>query len=147
VDWTVFASFVVTSDGTNVIGPNGKWKAAYNPNLTGGNGGLYFGGDNAVDAYGGRVPLYTPNPWVQGSSMGHLDDKTFTGTNEKMMNARTGKGPGVRILSPIELGILKDLGYTVTPNTPTYAAFMFVGVIFLRRPKRSSKSPTSAKQA
>jgi hypothetical protein len=135
--WTVFASFVVTSGGTEVIAANGTWNAAYNANLTGGNGGLYFGGDNAVDAYGKRVPLYTPNPWEQGSSMGHLDDKTFTGADEKMMNARTDKGPSPRILSPMELGILKDLGYTVTPNKPTYAAFMFVGVIFLRRRKTS----------
>jgi hypothetical protein len=147
VAWTVFASFVVTSDDTKVIGANGKWNSAYNPNLTGGNGGLYFGGASAVAAYGGLVPLFTPNPWEQGSSLGHLDDKTFIGTNEKMMNAKTDKGPSVRVLSPMELGILKDLGYTVTPKTPTYAAFMFVGVIFVRRPKRSSTSPNPAKQA
>ncbi|MCV7424853.1 hypothetical protein H7K45_30365 [Mycobacterium yunnanensis] len=62
---------------------------------------------------GGLVPLYTPGPWQQGSSMSHLDDDTFIGADQQMMNARTDSGLGVRVLSPIELGILKDIGYTV----------------------------------
>jgi hypothetical protein len=61
------------------------------------------------------VPLYTPDPWEQGSSGGHLDDTTFTGNQEKLMNANAGKGLGVRVISGTELGILADLGYTVVP--------------------------------
>lgn len=111
--WTVFDSFLVTADGTKVIGSDFTWNTAFDPNLTGGNGGLYFGGNDAVAAYGARVPLYTPSPWESGSSVSHLNDSTFVGANRKMMNAMVRVGRGIRDLSSVELGILADLGYTV----------------------------------
>lgn len=115
--WTSFDRFVVNAAGTAAINAGTfRWNTAYNPNLTGGNGGLYFGGANAVAAYGGLVPLYTPSPWQSGSSLSHLDDRTFTGTNEKLMNAAANTGRGVRVISPVELAILQDLGYTVHPG-------------------------------
>jgi hypothetical protein len=42
-----------------------------------------------------------------------LDTLTYTGDNKKMMNPGDDPGLGVRVLSPIELGILEDIGYTV----------------------------------
>jgi hypothetical protein len=42
----------------------------------------------------------------------HLDDETFSGSDEKLMNAFKTTGPGIRVLSPVELAILADLGYT-----------------------------------
>lgn len=113
--WTTFDRFVVTAGRTAAINPGTfRWSTAYNTNLTGGGGGLYFGGAHAVAAYGGPVPLYTPNPWESGSSLSHLDDATFAGANQKLMNAAADTGPGVRTISPLELAILRDLGYTVT---------------------------------
>ena len=56
--------------------------------------------------------------------MSHLDDQTFTDNDltaknaKQLMNSATDPGPGVRTLSPIELGILKDLGYTVAAVAP-----------------------------
>lgn len=111
--WPVFSSFIVTASGQKPIGADFKWDTAYDDYLTGANGGFYFGGANAVAVYGGLVPLFTPNPYEPGSSMAHLDDKTFTGADEKMMNATTGTGLSVRVLSPVELAILKDIGYIV----------------------------------
>lgn len=137
-NWTQFDSFVVTSNGTNAIGNDYKWKTAFNPNLTGSNGGLYFGGPNAVAAYGGPVPLYTPNPWQSGSSMSHLDDSTFTGNNEQLMNAVSDTGLGVRELSEVELGILQDLGYTIAPHS--VSAFLFFGLLLIRRRRVSIAS-------
>ncbi|HPX36921.1 MAG TPA: Ig-like domain-containing protein [Mycobacterium sp.] len=131
--WTKFDSFIGTSAGAKVINLNGyKFKTAYNANLTGGNGGLYFLGANAVAAYGGPVPLYTPAPWEAGSSVSHLDDDVFTGAQTQLMNAMAGTGLGIRTLSTVELGILKDIGYTVNQN-PAAASMLFVGLIFLRR--------------
>lgn len=132
-NWPVFARFVVTSKGAKPIGKNFAWNRRYDKNLTGGNGGLYFGGKNAVWAYKKRVPLYTPNPWEQGSSMSHLNDSTFVAPNEQMMNANTDTGPGIRVLSAIEIGIMKDLGYTMVPQQPPAFAAVFVFVFFLRR--------------
>lgn len=111
--WPVFSSYIVTAGGHKPIGADFKWDTAYDDYLTGAHGGFYFGGANAVAAYGGLVPLFTPNPYESGSSMAHLDDKTFTGADEKMMNAKTGTGLSVRVLSPVELAILKDIGYIV----------------------------------
>lgn len=128
--WTKFDSFIMTSAGTRVINPSTyRFNIAYNGNLTGRGGGLFFGGPNAVAAYGGRVPLYTPSPWETGSSVSHLDDFTFTGAKAQMMNALADTGPSPRTLSAVEIGILKDLGYTVKTSV------LFVGVVFLRRRK------------
>ena len=128
---TVYDRFVVTADGTRVIGRWFKWDNDFDPNLTGGNGGLYFGGPNAVAAYGAPVPLYTPNVWRQGSSVGHLDDETFTGANRVRMVAYSDPGLGVRTLSAVELAILRDLGYRVAaPQMPVSTA-AFVGLVFV----------------
>jgi hypothetical protein len=118
--WSILDSFITTSTGAKVIGPDYTWNTAYDPNLIGGNGGLYLAGANAVAGYDGAlVPIFTPDPWEEGSSTSHLDDATFNGVSQKLMNAKTDTGPGVRILSPIELGILKDMGYTVViPSVP-----------------------------
>ncbi|AQT81760.1 hypothetical protein B1R94_24675 [Mycolicibacterium litorale] len=134
-NWTTYDGYVVTSAGTPVIGNDYAFKTGYNGYLTGTNGGLYFGGPNAVAAYGGPVPLYTPNPWESGSSMSHLRDSSFTGANTKLMNSTSGTGPGVRTLSPVEIGILKDLGYTMVSQPPN-AVLLFVGLVFLRRRKQ-----------
>ena len=122
--WPVFSSFIVTANGVRPIGADFTWNTDYDDYVTGANGGLYFAGANAVAAYGGLVPLFTPNPYESGSTMSHLDDATFTGADEKMMNAKTGKGLSVRVLSTIELAILKDIGYIVVvpqQSTPTPA--------------------------
>lgn len=112
--WTSFDQFVVDSNGDSPIdGGTFLWDASYNTNLTGGNGGLYFGGANAVAAFGGLVPLYTPNPWKSGSSVSHLDTTFFTGDDWKMMNHAVSTGAGVRTLSAIELGMLEDMGYSL----------------------------------
>ena len=136
--WTVFDSFLVNSDGTKVIGSDYIWRNAYTPNLTGGNGGLYFGGTGAVAAFGGLVPLYTPSSWESGSSISHLNDRTFTGANRKLMNAQVYSGQGIRTLSPVELGILADLGYTIAPQPAV--ALAFIGVFFLRRARKREPS-------
>lgn len=131
--WTVFDSYVVNSAGARAInGGTYTWNSAYNSNLTGGNGGLYFGGPDAVAAYGALVPLYTPNPWEAGSSMSHLNDNVFSGSRKKLMNAVTSTGQGIRALSPVELGVLADIGYNVS-GTPV---LLFFGLISLRPRRR-----------
>lgn len=130
--WREFADFVVDRDGRSPFTWTYRWNSAFDGNLEGEDGGLYFGGKHAVAAYGGLVPLYTPEEWESGSSMSHLDDDTFTGDDEKLMNANSGKGPGIRVLSPVEIGILRDLGYKVFPLQPDYL-FAFAGLVLLRR--------------
>lgn len=126
--WTVFDSYVVNQDGTHAINSdNFTWNTAYNSNLTGGKGGLFFGGPNAVAENQGLIALYTPNPWESGSSLSH------TRANY-LMRAVVSTGPSIRDVSPVELGILKDIGYTVS-GSPT-PVLLFVGFIFLRVRRR-----------
>lgn len=108
-NWATFTSFIVVASGARPFRRN-NWDSNYDYALT---SGLYFGGSNAVRAYGAPVPLYTPEPWREGSSATHLDDTTFDGVQQPLMlmNAKTNPGPGIRELSPIEVGILRDLGY------------------------------------
>ena len=139
-DWVTFDRFVVTSAGARPISPFYRWRNRFDPLLTDEEDGLYFGGANAIAAYGGLVPLYTPNPWQPGSAMSHLDDFTFTGLNQKIMNAATASGLSVRVLSPVELAILTDLGYhVVMPDSPPYAAAA-LGFVLLGGRRRKSKA-------
>ena len=139
-DWVTFDRFVVTSAGARPISPFYRWRNRFDPLLTDEEDGLYFGGANAIAAYGGLVPLYTPNPWQPGSAMSHLDDFTFTGVNQKIMNAATASGLSVRVLSPVELAILTDLGYhVVMPDSPPYAAAA-LGFVLLGGRRRKSKA-------
>ena len=141
-DWVTFDRFVVTSAGARPISPFYRWRNRFDPLLTDEEDGLYFGGANAIAAYGGLVPLYTPDPWQPGSAMSHLDDFTFTGADQKIMNAATASGLSVRVLSPVELAILTDLGYQVVmPNSPPYAAAAF-GFVLLGGWRRKSKAAT-----
>jgi hypothetical protein len=109
-DWTVFDSFVATADGTKVIRPDLTWNTAYDANLLGRDGGLYFTGANAVAAQGGPVRLYTPTEFLPGSSLSHLSQRVFEG---KIMVPISSLGPRSRDLSALELGILQDIGFTV----------------------------------
>lgn len=113
--WMILDSFVVTADRKRPIGRNLRWNSAFDDHLIGEDGGLYFSGRNAVAAYGGLVPLYYPSEWDPGSSAHHTDDLTFTGSEQLLMNAQTGTGLGVRVISAIEIGILRDLGYLMVP--------------------------------
>lgn len=112
-NWTTYDRFLSTANGTPVIGSDFVWNSAYAANLTGGNGGLYFDGPNAVAAYGGPVPLYTPGTWKAGSSLTHLDPAGAPPGTTYLMDPTDGYGPGVRALTPVEVGLMKDLGFTL----------------------------------
>ncbi|KMO70472.1 hypothetical protein MCHLDSM_05360 [Mycolicibacterium chlorophenolicum] len=129
--WSIFDSFISTADGTRLFAADFTWPSSADPYLTGFAGGVFFGGSNAVAAYGKPVPLYSPNPWKDGSSSAHLDDDTFTGDDFQLMNHKA-KWHGiveVREISAIEAGILRDLGYTVVlPRQSALATGVLVGL-------------------
>lgn len=133
-NYTTYDSFITNSAGTKVIGNSYVWNTSYTANLTGSNGGLYFSGPNAVAAYGGLVPIYTPSTWSSGSSVSHLND-TNPNAGGQVMNPYISYGVGARVLSPVEVGILRDLGYTVNPQAPLYAFVVVVSIFGFRRRK------------
>ena len=125
--WSLFDKYITDNAGTPAISPTTyTWDTAFDPNLTGGDGGLFFYGTNEALAFDGNpVPLYTPTKWAQGSSVTHLDDDYFNNKTDRndpryvqLMNANDSPGPsGPDYLSSIEIGILKDLGYTMRDVT------------------------------
>jgi VCBS repeat-containing protein len=143
-NWTTYDNFLADSTGTKVINPDHRFNQAYVPNLTGGNGGIYWNGSNAVAAYGGLVPLYTPSTWSQDASLTHLDPANV-GTESQVLNPFEFYGPGVRVLSPVEVGMLKDLGYPISSGS-SFAAFALIGFGFLRRAKRNGNEGKDKKR-
>lgn len=142
-NWLAYDRFLVTADGARVVNDNYAINSAYLANFTGSNGGIYFGGPNAVAAYGGPVPLYTPSTWSSGASLSHLDEGNVGG-DDQIMNAWLYYGPAPREVGAVELGILKDLGYTIVSDSSgggsgsAVAAFGILGFGFLRRRRRKT---------
>ncbi|WP_186776443.1 PEP-CTERM sorting domain-containing protein [Rubripirellula reticaptiva] len=148
--WTTFDQFVADSTGALIDGTFALDTARWNAASVGGAGpvdGLLFNGPNAVLANGGNpVPLYSPATWLGGSSGSHLDTDFFNGTNGnalKMMNheGAVASGLDTRVISAIEVGILRDIGYTNISAVPEPGSLAFVlasGVaVFVRRRRKA----------
>lgn len=109
--WNTYDSFLRAPDGTPLIDEAFGLRPQFLANLTGGNGGLFFAGPNAMAAYGGPVPVFTPDPWASPSrSLSHVNKLPGY-----LMEPFYQFGPGVRVISPVEIAMLRDLGYTVNP--------------------------------
>ncbi|MCS1409341.1 MAG: hypothetical protein M2R45_02521 [Verrucomicrobia subdivision 3 bacterium] len=124
--WAPFDRYVADSTGS-IIGRNYRLDVdRWNTASVGGKGtippsnGLYFNGPAAMSVFGGNpVPLYSPTEWA--GAVVHLDDD-FSGTQGMVMNAFSGRGQGIRAVSEVEIGILKDIGYTlIVPEPHEYA--------------------------
>lgn len=102
--------------------------------------GLVFNGLNATAANGGSpVPLHSSSdPYSPGSSVYHLEDEFFTGSNSQLMNASTEPGLGVRTISNIERGMLMDLGFTLVavPEPGSFLAIACLSIAGVLRRKR-----------
>ncbi len=117
--WNPYDNFLgdttsdVIDDATFILdGP--RWAAI----VTGGAGtaGILWRGPQGAAGNGNQaVPLNSPATFSNGSSVAHLDDEFFTSV-ALLMEAATEQGPGTRTFSGIEIGMLKDLGFTNATN-------------------------------
>ena len=81
--------------------------------------GVLFNGANAIAANGGNgIPIFSPSPFQPGSSISHLDDNSTVVSTSIMNAAAHNDGLDTRNLGPIEIGILKDIGYTQINASP-----------------------------
>ena len=138
----------MSSAGTALIADDFAFTTGLLPALTGGSeagvyagNGVFFAGANAFAALGQNVPIFSPDPWVTGSSMHHTDDTFFNGVGhpELIMNAATDMGPYTRSLSAVEVGMLRDIGYAAVIPEPTPWALVLILAAFgvLRHARRS----------
>ena len=74
---------------------------------------LEFAGDSAVAKNGGElVPLYAPETFDIGSSVSHLDERTYRpGNPDALMTPSIASGEAIRSPGPVTLGLLFDLGW------------------------------------
>jgi hypothetical protein len=73
---------------------------------------LFFDGLDAFNRYnqGVRAGIYAPSPFSSGSSLSHWDTGNIVG--EAVMEHSIGLGEQKRTYAPVEIGALRDLGYT-----------------------------------
>ena len=80
---------------------------------------LWWNGTHANAANGGnRVKMYAPSTWVSGSSYAHLDYATFSGTPNSLMVYAVAPASSQHNPGEVTKGILKDMGWSVTPMAP-----------------------------
>lgn len=121
--WSTFDQFLTDASGNTLINPTTKAYAGGTILTDGFGSDVYFSGSNAMTANGGaRVHIYSPASYASGSSLSHLDTDFFT-SSAYLMEHAVAAGPATRTLGALELGILSDLGYSVSavPEPSTYA--------------------------
>ena len=76
---------------------------------------LVFDGLNANGANGNRrVPLFAPGSFDAGSSVSHLDERTYRPGNENaLMTPFLASGEAAHDPGPVTLGLFQDLGWSV----------------------------------
>jgi len=88
-------------------------------------GQMVFTGANAKAANGGAdVPIYSPATFSAGSSLSHL-----AASLNGAMNPTYTTGTMERSLIPVEVAMLKDIGYEVVPEPQAFALSAGLGVL------------------
>jgi hypothetical protein len=123
---SIYDTFIQDGSGNSLINtsiyPNPSTNL-YNALIS---GNIWFSGINANSSNGGgRVKIYAPSPWDDGSSYCHLDYNTYRYTSNKLMVYALGAGESIHNPGPVVMGIFKDLGWnksTQGPAAPTLAS-------------------------
>jgi hypothetical protein len=148
--YSIFDQFLTDESGNNLVTGSDTGTAVTQQSLL--NDGLasdvYFAGVKAVAANGGElVPIYSPASFNEGSSLGHLDTDVYGAGNYLMTHSIT-TNTILRELSSIELGMLEDIGYSLSAvpepaQWPTLLGILGLFVGWRRRQQIAPKSGTT----
>ena len=117
--FSVYDSFLERGNGTDLFGAGGDF-LGITADLT--STDVFFSGANAMAANGGNaVKVFAPGTFNQGSSMSHIDSSLLA-----VMNPAVARGFTNRAYSGIELGILKDIGWSVIPEPGGFSAMVIL---------------------
>lgn len=85
--------------------------------VTGRNDGLFFNGREAELANNqeNRVPLFAPSEFQPGSSFSHVDQQTFTKTENALMRPSVDRAFAVHNPGPVMCGMFKDMEWPLGP--------------------------------
>ncbi|BAW80870.1 hypothetical conserved protein [Candidatus Nitrosoglobus terrae] len=129
--FTTWDSHLVLGDGDPLFNSAGKFIGSTTDLVS---NDIYFSGTEANLANGGKpVQVYAPSTW-SASSLAHLD------VSSDLMYPFSFRGEEKRQYSPIDLGILQDLGYTLysdltqihdIPEPSSLVLFMMGGILLL----------------
>lgn len=82
--------------------------------LTGQRNGVFFRGNDAQNVNAGLpVPLYAPLEWDGGSSFSHLDEDTYTNTENALMRPRINSAFALHSPGPVMCGMFSDKGWPI----------------------------------
>jgi hypothetical protein len=97
-------------------------------------GNLLWDGAYGVAANGGvRPKIYAPNPYESGSSVSHLDETTYPNDLMSPMYSGVDHAP-----SATDLGMLRDMGWTLVPEPGIIGVAVTAGLFTLTRRTRKS---------
>lgn len=121
----IFDHFAEDGNGTellNTLQYSNPSNALYQA-LTGQRGGIFFDGSNsALASEGDLVRLYSPSEWNGGSSYSHLDQVTYTGTDNALMRPSIPGAFAIHSPGPIFCGMLGDWGWSLGPDCLAFVA-------------------------
>ena len=107
--WGIYESFLELGDGTRLttMATDAERAAAIISD------DLYWGGANASAANSDtRVRIYAPDPFEPGSSVSHVNQADYAGI--AIMTPALVNGVAVHAPNAFELGMMKDMGWTIT---------------------------------
>ena len=86
--------------------------------VTGRNNGVFFDGAEAELANDAddRVRLFAPSQFQQGSSFSHLDQTTFSNTENALMRPSVDRAFAIHNPGPVFCGVLEDMGWPLGPS-------------------------------
>jgi hypothetical protein len=84
--------------------------------VTGRRNGLFHWGIEGVITNAGPVRLYSPNPWNPGSSYSHVDQNTFSNTEDALMRPRIDQANAIHTPGPVFCSMMGDWGWPLGPN-------------------------------
>jgi len=114
-------AYTASSGGTQLVDLGGVTEPspALGQALT--SGSVYWGGTNGVSANNGVRPrLHAPNPYVDGSTLAHLDEATYdNGSINSLMTPTVDPQEAIHSPGPAAVGMLIDAGWTASLPDPT----------------------------
>ncbi len=115
---SVWDNFMETGNGKDLFGGAPPAFHGIVSDLVGGDGGLRLNAPKVIAAFGSKPPLYAPNPFQPGSSLGHWNTGVKIAGNA-VMEPVLANGESVREYAPVDKAALEDIGYTlVVPVDP-----------------------------